>query len=85
MVIIEVDREFERFDALLGMHSWSEFLLAPTEEEAGNSSKVFYCIYHSAEAVRKAGGWVVVLIEVALLVLIPFITSSSIIDRMESR
>lgn len=55
MVIIEVDREFERFDALLGMHSWSEFLLEPTEEEAGNSSKVFYCTYHSAEAVRGAG------------------------------
>ncbi|KAF8504914.1 hypothetical protein F5888DRAFT_1659848 [Russula emetica] len=55
MVIIEVDREFERFDALLGMHSWTEFLLAPTEEEAGNSSKVFYCTYHTAEAVRGAG------------------------------
>ncbi len=83
MAIIEVDLKFERFDALLGMHSWSEFLLAPTEEEAGNSSKVFYCTYHSAEAVRNAGGWVVVLIEVALL--IPFIASSSVIDRMESR
>lgn len=32
MVAIEVDREFERLNALLGMHSWSEFLLAPTEE-----------------------------------------------------
>lgn len=56
MVIIEVDREFDRFDNLLGMHSWSEFLLAPTEEEAGNSSKVFYCTYHNANAVRGAGG-----------------------------
>lgn len=73
MVIVEVDREFERFDALLGMHSWSEFLLAPTEEEAGNSSKVFYCTYHSAEAVRNAGGWAVVLIQMVLL--IPFISS----------
>lgn len=80
MVIIEVDREFERFDALLGMHSWSEFLLAPTEEETGNSSKVFYCTYHNAEAVRDAGEWVVVLV-----LLIPFIASSSVIDRMESR
>jgi hypothetical protein len=83
MVIIEVDREFERFDALLGMHSWSEFLLAPTEEEAGNSSKVFYCIYHNAEAVRNAGGWVAVLMDVARL--IPFFVSSPVIDRMESR
>jgi hypothetical protein len=57
MVIIEVDREFGTFDALLGMLSWSEFLLAPTEEEAGNSSKVFYCTYRNAETVRDAGGW----------------------------
>jgi len=55
MVIIEVDCEFERLEALLGMHSWSEFLLAPTEEEAGNSSKVFHCTYHNAEALRDAG------------------------------
>jgi hypothetical protein len=83
MVIIEVDREFERFDALLGMHSWSEFLLAPTEEDAGKSSKVFYCTYHNAEAVRDAGEQVVVLMKVVLL--IPSIGSSSVIDRMESR
>ena len=83
MVIIEVDREFEGFDALLGMHSWSEFLLAPTEEEAGKSSKVFYCTYHNAEAVRNAGGRAVDLMEVVLL--IPFIAPSSVIDRMESR
>jgi hypothetical protein len=83
MVIIEVDCEFERLEALLGMHSWSEFLLAPTEEEAGNSSKVFHCTYHNAEALRDAGGWVVVLMEVVLL--IPSIASSSVIDRMESR
>jgi hypothetical protein len=68
MIIIVVDREFERFDALLGMHSWSEFLLEPTEEEAGNSSKVFYCTYHSAEVIRGAGAWVVVLMDVVLLI-----------------
>lgn len=84
MVIIEVDCEFDGFNALLGMHSWSEFLLAPTEEEAGNSSRVFYCTYHNAEAIRKAGAWVVILMEVVLL--IPFIAvSSSVINRMESR
>jgi hypothetical protein len=55
MVIIEVDREFEGLDALLGMHSWSEFLLAPTEEEAGKSSKMFFCTYNDAKAVRGAG------------------------------
>ena len=66
------------------MHSWSEFLLARTEGEAGNSSNVFYCTYHNAdsEAIRDAGGWVVVLMDVVLLIL--FIASSSAIDRMES-
>jgi len=68
MVILEVDREFEGFDVLLGMHSWSEFLMAPTEEEAGKSSKVFYCTYHNAEAVRGAGGSVVVLMGVVVLI-----------------
>jgi hypothetical protein len=67
------------------MHSWSEFLLAPTEEEAGNSSKVFYCTYHNAEAVRGAGWWIVVLMEVVLPVLTPSIASVLVIDRMESR
>jgi hypothetical protein len=55
MVLIEVDREFKGIDALLGMHSWSEFLLAPTKEEAGKSSKVFYCTYNNAKAVKDAG------------------------------
>lgn len=77
MVIIEVDCEFDRLDALLGMHSWSEFLLAPSEEEANNSSKVFYCTYHNADALKDSGGWIVVLMEVVLL--IPSITSSSVI------
>jgi len=36
------------------------------EEEAGNSSKVFYCTYHNAEAVRGAGWWIVGLMEVVL-------------------
>jgi hypothetical protein len=56
MVIIELDREFNRLDVLLGMHSWSEFLLAPTNEEVGKSSKVFFCTYNDAKAVKDAGG-----------------------------
>lgn len=83
MVRIELDREFERFDALLRMHSWSEFLLAPTEEEVSNSSKAFYCTYHNAKPGRDAGGWVIALMEVVLLIL--FNVSSSVIDKMESR
>ena len=66
MVVIEVDQEFERLDALLGMHSWSDFLLAPTNEEEGKSSKVFYCTYNNAKAVRDAGGWVAALTEVVI-------------------
>lgn len=66
MVVIEVDQEFERIDTLLGMHSWSELLLAPTTEEEGKSSKVFYCTYNNAKAMRDAGGWVVALTEVVI-------------------
>ncbi len=47
MIVIEVDCEFQRFDVLLGMHSWSKFLLAPTAEEAGKSSEVFFCSYNT--------------------------------------
>jgi len=56
MIVVEVDREFERFDAVLGKHSWSDFLLTPTEEEAGKSSEVFFCTYHTNGAVRNGGG-----------------------------
>jgi hypothetical protein len=81
MVIIEVDREFKRTDALLGMHSWSEFLLAPTKEEAGKSSKVFYCTYDNGKAVKDAGGRAVALTDVVLL--IQFVAGNRY--RMESR
>ena len=81
MVIIEVDREFKRTDALFGMHSWSEFLLAPTTEEAGKSSKVFYCTYNNGKAVKDAGGRVVALTDVVLL--IQFVAGNRY--RMESR
>ena len=56
MIIVEVDCEFERFDALLGMHSSSEFLLAPTAEEAGKSSEVFFCTYNTNKAIKDGGG-----------------------------
>jgi hypothetical protein len=60
MIIVEIDREYidERSeDDVLGRHSWSEFLLAPTEEEAGKTSEVFFCRYDTNEAVRAAGGF----------------------------
>ncbi|KAI0278027.1 hypothetical protein BGY98DRAFT_570382 [Russula aff. rugulosa BPL654] len=56
MVIIEVNRFFERFDSLLGMHLWSSFLKRPTEEDKGKSSNVFWCHYNSGRLVQK-NGW----------------------------
>ncbi|KAF8484034.1 hypothetical protein DFH94DRAFT_626299 [Russula ochroleuca] len=56
MVIVEVDRYFEPFDSLLGMHSWSQFLKRPTEEDMDKSSKVFWCVYNSGRLVQK-NGW----------------------------
>jgi len=55
MVFIEVDRYFDRFDELLGLHTWSEFLLQPTKEQMDKSSKVFYCTYNTGRLVEKNG------------------------------
>jgi hypothetical protein len=55
MVIIEVDRYFERFESLLGMHTWSSFLKKPTKEDKDKSSKVFWCQYNSGRLVQKNG------------------------------
>ena len=79
MIIVEVDRHFERFEAVLGRHSWSEFLLAPTEEEAGRSSEVFFCTYNTNEAVRCGGRLLRLALMVAILLII------TVDDRLESR
>ncbi len=55
MVIIEVDRYFDRFDSLLGMHAWSSFLKNPTEEDMDKVSKVFYCHFNTSRLVQKQG------------------------------
>ena len=55
MVVIEVDRDFDRFDDLLGLHTWSEFLLQPTQEEMDKTSKVFCCTYNTGRQVEKNG------------------------------
>jgi hypothetical protein len=55
MVIIEVDRYFDRFDALLGKHLWSSFLKYPREEDKDKASKVFWCHYSSGRMVQKNG------------------------------
>ncbi|KAH9018393.1 hypothetical protein EDB85DRAFT_618061 [Lactarius pseudohatsudake] len=65
MVVIEVDREFDKFDELLGLHAWSGpsgFLLKPSEEQMDKSSKVFYCTYNAGRLVEK-NGWKRVSIE----------------------
>ncbi|KAI0245856.1 hypothetical protein BJV78DRAFT_1158326 [Lactifluus subvellereus] len=61
-VIIEVDRRFDGFKDLLGMHLRSTFLLNPTQEESGMASKVFYCTYNSGRLVEM-NGWKRVSIE----------------------
>lgn len=55
MVIIEVDREFEKFETLLGKHEWSKLLQKPTKEETDKASKVFWCHYNSGRLVQKHG------------------------------
>ena len=55
MVIIEVDRNFERFDSLLGKHLWTSFLKHPTEKDKDMASKVFWCHYNTGRLVQKHG------------------------------
>jgi hypothetical protein len=55
MVVIEVDRDYESFENLLGLHTWSEFLQRPNEEELDKASKVFYCTYNTGRKVEKNG------------------------------
>ncbi len=55
MVIIEVDRYFDRFDSLLGKHLWTSFLKHPTEEDKDMASKVFWCHYNTGRLVQKNG------------------------------
>ncbi|KAG8220443.1 hypothetical protein J3R82DRAFT_3137 [Butyriboletus roseoflavus] len=56
MVIIEVNRDYEQFDHILGEHRWSEFLQNPTKEESGRITQVFYCTYSTGRIVQK-NGW----------------------------
>ncbi|KAI0264237.1 hypothetical protein BC834DRAFT_826695 [Gloeopeniophorella convolvens] len=56
MVVIEVDRDFDRFDDLLGLHQWSKFVRNPTEEQSGKVTKVFWCTYNTGRLVQK-NGW----------------------------
>jgi hypothetical protein len=55
MVILEIDREFDRFENLLGAHNWSEFLKNPTPDESQQISKVFYSRFGSGREAQKHG------------------------------
>jgi hypothetical protein len=55
MVVIEVDRDYESFENLLGLHTWSEFLQKPNKEQLDKVSKVFYCTYNTGRIVEKNG------------------------------
>ena len=55
MVIIEVDRYFDRFDSLLGKHLWSSFLKHPKEEDRDKASKVFWCHHNTSRMVQEDG------------------------------
>jgi len=55
MVIVEIKRDFDGFDRLLGEHKWSEFLSNPSAEEAEKVTRIYYCIYNSGRQVQKNG------------------------------
>jgi len=55
MVIIEVKRDFDGFDRLLGEHKWNEFLKNPSPEEFEKKTRVYYCVYNSGRQVQKNG------------------------------
>ncbi|KAF7977947.1 hypothetical protein HWV62_11802 [Athelia sp. TMB] len=47
MVIIEVKRDWDGFDRLLGEHKWDEFLRNPSPEEDTKLTQVFYCRWNT--------------------------------------
>ncbi|KZP28423.1 hypothetical protein FIBSPDRAFT_258477 [Athelia psychrophila] len=55
MVIIEVKRDWDGFDHLLGEHKWSEVLRNPSHEEEAKVTQVFYCRYNTGRNVQKHG------------------------------
>ena len=55
MIILEIDREFDRFSDLLGLHPWSSFLRNPTDEEKTKVSKIFWCTFNNGRDVQKLG------------------------------
>lgn len=55
MVIIEVKRDYDGFDHLIGEHRWNEFLRNPSDEEKEKVTRVYHCVYNSGRQVQKNG------------------------------
>ena len=55
MVIVEIKRDFDGFDRLLGEHKWSEFLSNPSAEEAEKVTRIYHCVFNSGRQVQKNG------------------------------
>ncbi|KIJ66077.1 hypothetical protein HYDPIDRAFT_87531, partial [Hydnomerulius pinastri MD-312] len=64
MVIIEINRDYQHFDRILGEHRWSEILRNPTKEEKERATQVFYCAYNTGRIVQK-NGWKRIYVEEA--------------------
>ena len=55
MIIIEVAREFEHWDHLLGAHAWSAVFKTPPAQYKDNVTKIFYCTFNTGRLVQKYG------------------------------
>ncbi|KAJ7052050.1 hypothetical protein C8F01DRAFT_1066478 [Mycena amicta] len=54
-VIIEIARDYEYPERLLGEHKWGEFLKKPVGDQHTGRTMVFYSTYNSGRAVQKDG------------------------------
>lgn len=58
MVVIEIDREFDRFRSLLGAHKWAEVLSDPAEEQKDKFTRIFFCKLTTAREIEKDGSFI---------------------------
>ncbi|KAJ7648046.1 hypothetical protein FB45DRAFT_733077 [Roridomyces roridus] len=54
-VLLEVRRDYEHPERLLGEHRWSEFLKKPSDEEQGRVTQIFYSTYSTGRQAQKDG------------------------------
>ncbi|KAJ8072787.1 hypothetical protein PM082_016346 [Marasmius tenuissimus] len=55
MVLIEVDRNFQEHQLLLGQHQWQEILVSPSAEQKERYSQIFHSTYSSNRNAQKDG------------------------------